>query len=347
MRVLIADDDLSTLVTLEAFLESFGYEVATATNGREAFEMIQAGDYRLVISDWEMPDMDGIDLCRKVRQRQLGSYVYFILLTGRRMDADLVDGLNAGADDFLRKPFNPEELRVRLRVAERITALESRDVFIFSLAKLAESRDTDTGAHLERIREYSKLLAEGLSELPKYENVIDADFVRTIYATSPLHDIGKVGIPDGILLKPGKLTADEYEIMKTHTLIGYEALESAVKGNPSAKFFRFARDIVLTHHERWDGKGYPRGLMGEEIPLSGRIVSVADVYDALTTKRVYKPAFPHEQAVEIISEGRGTAFDPDVVDVFMEGLDEVERIRARLEEDTSPEMPVAPFLCRN
>ena len=333
MRVLIADDDLSTLVTLEAFLESFGYEVATAMNGREAFEMIQAGDHRLVISDWEMPDMDGIDLCRKVRERQLGSYVYFILLTGRRMDADLVDGLNAGADDFLRKPFNPEELRVRLRVAERITALESRDVFIFSLAKLAESRDTDTGAHLERIREYSKLLAEGLSRLQKYESVIDADYIRTIYVTSPLHDIGKVGIPDGILLKPGKLTTDEYEIMKTHTLIGYEALESAVKDNPSAKFFRFARDIVLTHHERYDGKGYPRGLMGEEIPLSGRIVSVADVYDALTTKRVYKPAFPHDEAVEIIMDGRGEAFDPDVVDVFMDRLDEVEQIRGRLEED--------------
>lgn len=345
MRVLIADDDLSTLVTLEGCLDSFGYEVATAMNGLEAFEMIQAGDYRLVISDWEMPGMDGIDLCRKVRERQLGSYVYFILLTGRGMEADLVDGLDAGADDFLRKPFNPDELRVRLRVAERTASLESRDVFIFSLAKLAESRDTDTGEHLERIREYSRVLAEGLSELPKYASVVDADYIRTIYATSPLHDIGKVGIPDGILLKPGKLTPDEFEIMKTHTLIGYEALASAVKDNPSAKFYRFARDIVLTHHERYDGKGYPRGLIGEEIPLCGRIVAVADVYDALTTKRIYKPAFSHERAVQVISEGRREAFDPDVVDVFLDQQDTFNEIRAKLQEERSTEAEPIAGIC--
>lgn len=335
MRVLVVDDDVSSLLTLEGFLTAYGYEVATATNGRDAFDLIQAGDYRLVISDWEMPELNGIDLCRMVRQRQLASYVYFILLTGRQEQADLVQGLNAGADDFLRKPFNPEELRVRLQAAERIAALESRDIFIFSLAKLAESRDTDTGAHLERMREYSKLLAEQLAMLGKYSDVLDADYIRTIYATSPLHDIGKVGIPDSILLKPGKLTAEEFEVMKTHTLIGFKTLESAVKNNPSAKFYRFAQEIVLSHHERWDGLGYPNGIAGTEIPLSARIVSVADVYDALTTKRVYKSAFTHERAKEIIIDGRGKSFDPDVVDAFLKS--EAQFVQIKEELNKQPE----------
>lgn len=330
MRVLVADDDPSSLITLEAFLVSLGYEVATAQNGREAFEMLQAGDYRIVISDWEMPELNGLELCRRTRERQLGSYVYFILLTGRQDEGDLVHGLEAGADDFIRKPFNPEEMRVRLRAADRICALESRDIFIFSLAKLAESRDNDTGAHLERIREYSRLLAEEMSTLDKYRDVLNADYIRTIYATSPLHDIGKVGIPDCVLLKPGKLTHDEFEVMKQHTLIGFETLQAAVKNNPSAKFYRFAQEIVIAHHERWDGNGYPHGLSGEDIPLCGRIVSVADVYDALTTKRVYKEAFDHETAKAIIVGDRGAAFDPDVVDAFLNREEDFEAIRTQL-----------------
>ena len=333
MRVLVADDDTSSLITLQAYLESLGYEVSTATNGREAFEMIQANDFRLVISDWEMPELNGLDLCRRVRERQLASYVYFIMLTGRQNEDDLIEGLDAGADDFVRKPFKPDELRVRLRAADRIAALEGRDIFIFSLAKLAESRDTDTGAHLERMREYSRVLAEYMSTTEKYSDIVDADYIRTVYATSPLHDIGKVGIPDDILLKPGRLTPEEFEIMKMHTVIGYETLESAVLNNPSAKFYRFAQDIVLNHHERWDGKGYPNGVSGEQIPLCGRIVSVADVYDALTTKRVYKNAFTHEKAREIILEGRGSAFDPDVVDAFLAMEDEFVRIKDRLNEE--------------
>ena len=331
MRVLIVDDDLSTIATLEAFLNAYGYEVAWATDGVEAFDLIQEGDYRIVISDWEMPGMDGPELCQRVRERQLGSYVYFILLTSRENESDLVTGLDAGADDFLRKPFNPDELRVRLRAADRISSLEARDVFIFSLAKLAESRDTETGEHLERMREYSFELAQELSKRDKYKNIIDADYVRTIYATSPLHDIGKVGIPDEILLKPGKLTAEEYEVMKTHTLIGAETLAAAVGDNPES-FYAFARDIVLTHHERFDGKGYPNGLRGEAIPLCGRIVAVADVYDALTTARVYKPAFTHEKAKQIILEDEGKHFDPDVVDAFLCCEERFLSIRKQLDE---------------
>ncbi len=333
MRVLIADDDTSSLATLEAFLTAYGYDVTCAQNGVEAFELIQKEDHRLVISDWEMPEMSGLDLCMHVRERQLGAYVYFILLTSRESGSDLVAGLAAGADDFLRKPFNPEELRVRLRAAERIASLEARDVLIFSLAKLAESRDNETGEHLERMREYCLVLAEQLSKTDKYAEIVDADFVRTIYATSPLHDIGKVGIPDKILLKPGKLTEDEYEVMKTHTTIGAETLAAAVRDNPKTTFYRFARDIVLTHHERYDGNGYPNGLAGEDIPLCGRILTVADVYDALTSKRVYKPPFSHGKAKKIIVEDRGTAFDPDVVDAFLATESAFIEIRERLAQN--------------
>lgn len=331
MRVLIVDDDLSTIATLEAFLNAYGYEVAWATDGIEAFDLIQEGDYRIVISDWEMPGIDGPELCKRVRERQLGSYVYFILLTSREKETDLVSGLEAGADDFLRKPFNPEELRVRLRAADRISSLEARDVFIFSLAKLAESRDTETGEHLERMREYSFELAKELSKREEFQDTIDADFVRTIYATSPLHDIGKVGIPDRILLKPGKLTEEEFEVMKTHTLIGAETLSAAVGDNPDS-FYAFARDIVLTHHERFDGNGYPNGLKGEAIPLCGRIVAVADVYDALTTARVYKSAFTHEKAREIILSENGKAFDPVVVDAFISCEERFLEVRKQLDE---------------
>jgi putative two-component system response regulator len=331
VRVLVVDDDVSSLITLDGFLTELGYEVATSTNGREAFELIQAGDYRIVISDWEMPDVNGLELCQSVRRRRFGSYVYFILLTCRTAQEDLVLGLNAGADDFIRKPFEPDELQVRLNTAVRICSLESRDILIFSLAKLAESRDCETGAHLERMREYSRILAEELSHYDRFKDVIDADYIRTIYLTSPLHDIGKVGIPDRILLKPGRLTKEEFEVMKQHTLIAGTTLAAAVENNPSASFFRLAQEIALTHHERYDGQGYPHGLAGDDIALCGRIVSVADVYDALTTRRVYKPAYSHATARQIIIENSGKAFDPDIVSAFLAREDDFIAVKSQLD----------------
>jgi putative two-component system response regulator len=214
---------------------------------------------------------------------------------------------------------------LRINAGKRLLSLEGREMMIFSLAKLAESRDDDTGEHLERIREYARLIAEELAQCPKFAHVIDGQFVHLIYLTSPLHDIGKVGIPDSILRKPGKLTPEEFEVMKEHTRIGGETLKASAQAYSEASFLWMAYEIAIHHHERWDGNGYPSQLAGDRIPLSARIVSVADVYDALRSKRIYKPAFSHEKSMEIILEGRGTQFDPDVVDAFV-------RIEGRIRE---------------
>jgi putative two-component system response regulator len=217
-----------------------------------------------------------------------------------------------------------------LRVAERILSLESRDLVIFSLAKLAEARDPETGAHLERIREYCRVLGQHLSYSPKHRHEIDGDYVQTLYMTSPLHDIGKVGIPDSILLKPGPLTSDEFEVMKQHAVIGGSTLEAAAAAHPTAKYLQIARDIAFTHHEKFDGSGYPYGLSGDDIPLCGRIVALSDVYDALTTARVYKPAFTHDVAKNIILDGCGKHFDPEIVEAFQANEERFIEIHSQL-----------------
>jgi len=332
MRVLVVDDDEVTTAVLEHSLLEFGYDVTVARNGREAFELLRSGEIRMVVSDWCMPEMSGLELCRRIRHRPSGTYVYIIMLTSNSSTKDVVEGLNAGADDYITKPFQPEELQVRLRVGERVLSLESRDLTIFALAKLAESRDPDTGAHLERIREYCRLMAEDLVHRGTIDEEVDGEFVQMIYLTSPLHDIGKVGIPDHVLLKPGPLTAEEMEIMKRHTEIGGETLATLANSHAEARFLLMARDIAWTHHERFDGTGYPRGLAGRSIPLCGRVVAVADVYDALTSKRVYKEAYSHELARSVICDGRGTHFDPEVVEAFLHREQDFLRLKEALAE---------------
>ena len=335
LKVMIVDDDPIALEILSNFLHVSGYRVEIASNGKEALEKMRHYTPRIVISDVDMPEMNGIELCRAIRNRQSIQYTYLILLTSHSDTDSVLLGLDAGADDYLSKPFRQEELRLRLEGGRRLLTLEGRDMMIFSLAKLAESRDEDTGSHLERIREYSKVLATELMSWPKFENIVDAQFVELIYMTSPLHDVGKVGIPDSVLLKPGKLTAEEFEVMKRHTLIGGDTLSASAQAHPEASFLKMALDITLKHHERWDGTGYPFQLQGEDIPLSARIVAVADVYDALTTKRVYKPAFTHETAADIIYKSRGTHFDPDLVDAFSNVEEQMRRIRFELDDDHS------------
>jgi cyclic di-GMP phosphodiesterase len=317
MEVLIVDDNSIALELLNYTLTSHGYEVIAARDGLQAMDILHQRDCQIVITDWIMPVMSGVELCRKIREFGFSRYIYTILLTSRNETADTVEGLSAGADDFISKPFRPLELVARVRAGERIIGLESRDLTIFALAKLAESRDPEMGAHLERVRNYSRALAHHLAMQPKYRDEINAEFVRLIYMTSPLHDIGKVAIPDGVLLKRGRLNTEEYDVMKTHAQHGAATLDAALQQFPNACFLRMARDIAAAHHEWYDGSGYPAGLARNEIPLAARIVAVADVYDALRSKRLYRDAYNHADAKDIILDGSGSHFDPDVVDAFI------------------------------
>ena len=312
MKVLVVEDDEVSRLTLAQMLRRNCYEVFTAANGREALELLAREDCRLVITDWVMPEVNGPTLCRAIRGGDFSSYIYIILLTVRESHDDVIEGLSAGADDFMTKPFHPGELRVRMRAGERILALETRDLMLFALAKLAESRDPEMGEHLERVRRYAKLLGEHLSGQAKFHDVIDSEYLRLLFLTAPLHDIGKVAIKDEILLKRGLLTPEEYDVMKSHTIKGAHTLQAAIQQHPEATFLRMARDIAVTHHERYDGTRYPAGLAGEEIPLCGRIVALADVYDTMTSKRVYKDAFDHETARNLIVAERAKQFDPSL-----------------------------------
>lgn len=208
----------------------------------------------------------------------------------------------------------------------------TRDVAIVSLAALAESRDNETGAHILRTQEYVKALAEHLSNNEKYTDLLDKNYIELLYKSAPLHDVGKVGIPDRVLLKPGKLTDEEFETMKQHPQIGADALSIAEQQLGSTSFLNVAKEISLTHHEKWDGSGYPNQLSGTDIPISGRLMALADVYDALISKRVYKPAFTHQEAKKIILQGSGKHFDPDIVEAFIAIEDDFVEIASRLKD---------------
>ncbi len=329
MNVLVVDDEAVARNAVAHVLRNAGWEVSTACNGIEALEVIESGHCQLVVCDREMPLMDGIELCHAVRQRRTGGYVYFLMLTSHDSPKDMIQGLGAGADDYIAKPFNPGELLMRVNTGRRIVALETRDLAVFMMAKLAESRDPDSGEHLERVRNYARSLAQQLYKKQEFASELDQCFIDLIYETSPLHDIGKVAIPDNILLKPGKLSDAEFGIMSGHTVEGAKTLQAALDQYPNARFLQMARDIAISHHEKFDGTGYPHGLAGEAIPLCGRIVAVADVYDALTSKRVYKDAYSHDVAKAIIVEGAGQHFDPRVVDAFLELESNFQTIRSR------------------
>ena len=316
-NVLLIDDDPVGITLLSDMLTEAGYSVECASDGFKGLRLAMTGKFRIVITDWVMPDLSGPDLCRELRRAELPSYVYVLFLSQRSRTSDIVEGLHAGADDYLSKPVTRSELMARLGTAERMLSLITRDVTIFVLAKLAESRDPETGAHLERVRHYSRLLAHYLQTVPEYADQVNDEFARLIFLTSPLHDIGKVGIPDAILLKPGRLSEEEFNVMKSHTTIGANTLEAALQAHPEALYLQMARDIALTHHERFDGGGYPLGLKGRAIPLAGRIVALADVYDALTSRRIYKAAYTHEVARSIIIKERDHHFDPGLVDAFL------------------------------
>jgi putative two-component system response regulator len=271
-----------------------------------------------------------------------------------------------GAVDYITKPISPPILKERIhthlelkrardqlkqqnqiledKVLERTRQLEElQDVAMVAMGSLAETRDPETGNHIRRTQHYVKLLANRLKDHPRFNHFLTPENVTTLFKSAPLHDIGKVGVPDHILLKPGKLTVEEFEEMKKHTTYGRDAIAAAELTITSAdNFLIFAKEIAYSHQEKWDGSGYPEGLSGDNIPISARLMAVADVYDALISRRVYKPPFPHEQAVAIITEGKGAHFDPDMVDAFLDISDQFYEIAlkyADTEEDVLRALP--------
>lgn len=317
MKILLVDDEFSTLAIAQKILRQQGYTTFTAENGVEALEVIRAQDIQVIISDWNMPEMDGLELCRYLRSQPSVDHLFFIMMTARDSQEDKLAAIDAGANEFLTKPIDAAELQVRLRSAERYLNMPSFSMVIHAMGLIAEAKDPDTGAHINRIREYVRVLANELLDRFKLRGDLPPQYVDLICDASPGHDLGKVSIPDYVLLKPEGLNDEEWALMKTHAEDGARRMERFLKAYPGAYIIQYAQEIAYAHHERWDGTGYPRNLRGEEIPLSARIVALADVYDALTSKRVYKSALPHEIARGIIKQSSGTHFDPRVVEAFL------------------------------
>lgn len=344
-RLLIVDDDPAMRRSFQALLRR-DYQVRDVASGEEALALIELWPVDLVLMDIVLPGIDGHQTCRRIKSSKSGLRPQVIMVSGKSSPREQKKAFEVGADDFLVKPVDPSELRsrvelhfrlldsqettaelqdevnshhpVRRQVAEEQTEqiVATQDVAVFALAKVAESRDYETGQHIVRLREYAQRLAQELQNEGPYKDLIDDRFLSDLYRSSPLHDIGKVGILDAVLLKPARLTKEEFEVMKTHTVIGGDILHEAVLQLKGGSFLAMAAMIAQCHHERWDGTGYMAGLVGEEIPLPARIVSVADVYDALTSVRPYKEAWSTELAKSTIDEGAGSQFDPVVVDAF-------------------------------
>ncbi|MBN8449303.1 MAG: two-component system response regulator [Candidatus Accumulibacter sp.] len=351
--VLVVDDTPDNLSLMSALLKN-SYKVKVANHGDKALRIAaSATPPDLILLDVMMPDIDGYEVCRRLKASPRTRDIPVVFLTARSEVEDEQKGLALGAVDYITKPISPPILMARVatqlslkasadflrsqndfleaEVARRTSELEAiQDVTILAMASLAETRDSETGKHLLRTQRYVKALAEKLRPHPRFSNFLTDQNIKVLFKSAPLHDIGKVGIPDRILLKPGRFEPQEMEIMKNHTLLGRDAIQLAEDwlGKP-VEFLTIAKEIALCHQERWDGSGYPGAIAGDTIPASARLMAVADVYDALISRRVYKDRMTHEQATQIIVEGRGSHFDPDVVDAFVEIADEFRSIAQR------------------
>ncbi len=332
-RVLIVDDAPENIRILGELLRD-KHTIMFARNGYDAIRLAEGTPQPdIILLDVIMPGMDGYEVCKKLKENPSTQDIPVLFITAQNDEKEESRGLSIGAVDYVSKPFRSSLVTTRVDnqlelkkhrdqlddlVKERTKELVlTQEATIEAMAGLAEWRDPETGMHIKRTQTFVKLLAEYMATLPEYSERLDSKTIELLYLSAPLHDVGKVSIPDAILQKPGRLTEEEFEHMKKHTVHGRNALSSADNKLGSDSFLRIARTIAYSHHERWDGKGYPEGLAGEDIPLPARLMSVADVYDALTSRRVYKPAMPHSKARAIIVEGRGTQFCPDVVDAFL------------------------------
>lgn len=348
--ILIVDDSPDSIALLSSLLKAT-YRVKVAITGARALAVAAALEPPdLILLDIVMPEMDGYETCRRLKQDPKTAGIPVIFLTAKSDAMDEEKGLEIGAEDYITKPPSPSIVMARIRTHLRLKSVRDflkdkneyleaeiarrtreirviQDVTMIAMGSLAETRDNETGNHIRRTQNYIRILAERMREHPRFKEHLTSETIELLYKSAPLHDIGKVGIPDTILKKPEKLDPDEFELMKTHTTLGRDAILAAEKtlGSPTS-FLSLARDIAWSHHEKWDGSGYPEGLSGDHIPFAGRLMAIPDVYDALISERVYKRAFSHEEAVSVIAKGSGTQFDPDIASAFLEIADQFNSI---------------------
>ncbi|MBN2528368.1 MAG: response regulator [Deltaproteobacteria bacterium] len=349
-KIAVVDDSRSIAMYITDVLSSLGYSIQTFTDSVEALQKLPENIPDLLLLDIEMPKLDGYELWARLKTLPRFSSLPVIFVSTLADKDVMVKGFALGARDYITKPFHEEELIARVQthlqlsqfqkqqhemnrnlkhlVEEQVAEITNAQLgTIKALATLAEYRDEDTGTHLFRVAEYCRTIGDEL--LAKRLYSATSDFVATVAEASPLHDIGKVAIPDAILLKPEKLTKEEFDTMKTHTVVGAQTLLSVTRSNFHNRYLLIGADIALSHHEKWDGSGYPHGLSGENIPLCGRIMAIADVYDALRSQRCYKPEFTHDKAFQIITEDSGVHFDPVLVKIFVEQNEEFDNIWKR------------------
>ena len=351
--ILVVDDTPDNLTLVSNLLKK-DYRVRVAISGEKALKIaLSEVPPDLILLDVMMPVMDGYEVCQQLRSNTLTAHIPIIFLTAKSEVEDERKGLSLGASDYITKPISPPILEARVKthlaakaysdfLTDKTTYLESevarrtreisaiQDVTIQAMASLAETRDSDTGNHIRRTQGYVKALGSKLKTHPRFSAFLTDAMIEMIFKSAPLHNIGKVGIPDRILLKPGRFEPEEFEIMKTHTTLGRDAIQTAEDSlGLKVEFLSVAKEIAYGHQEKWDGSGYPENVRGDDIPVSARIMAVADVYDALISRRVYKNSMSHEKAITIIAEGRGSHFDPDMVDAFLAIQDEIQMIANR------------------
>ncbi len=356
--ILVVDDSPDNIILMSRLLKDH-YRTKIATNGEKALKIASSDDPPdLILLDVMMPYMDGYEVCQELKKNPKTSRIPVIFLTAKTDIEDEKRGFEVGAVDYITKPVSAPLLLARVKThlllkdsrdflidknqfleheiykrTQEIIAIQ--DVTIIAMGSLAETRDSETGNHIRRTQNYVKMLAMKLKNNPRFRHILTDENIELLYKSAPLHDIGKVGVPDHILLKPGKLTPQEFEIMEKHTVFGRDAILAAEKRLESpTSFLTFAREIAYSHQEKWDGSGYPEGLTGDDIPISARLMAVADVYDALITRRIYKPAFAHEESVDIIKNGYAAHFDPDIVDAFIEIEKELYEVAQKFKKDS-------------
>ena len=357
--ILVVDDTPDNLIMMSNLLKN-DYKVKIANSGEKALRIASSeSPPDLILLDIMMPGMDGYEVCSSLKHEPNTMNIPVIFLTAKSEVEDEKKGLELGAVDYITKPISPPIVLARVKNHLALKAMDAflrdqndflelevakrtqeviaiQDVTILAMASLAETRDSDTGNHIRRTQFYVKALAEKLRDHPRFSWFLTDTNISMLFKSAPLHDIGKVGIPDRILLKPGRFESGEFEIMKTHTTLGRDAIvhaETALGIN--VDFLTFAKSIALSHQEKWNGSGYPEGLSGDDIPIAARLMAVADVYDALISRRVYKDSMPHEKAVQIMIAGKGSHFDPDMLDAFLDIQDEFRSIAQRFTDTDS------------